>query len=170
LAGRAYSHTIERESGLAPEYNPRPETATVPLAAAQEPCAERIARQTVFNGSINNRKDGTMRKFLISAAAIAALAVAPSAAMAQAATGTGVAVGAGTGFLIGGPPGAIVGGIIGGSVGATAEPRVYVDERVYVEPRTRVKARARTGTRVYAQQPQQVCWRDVWNRTFCEYR
>ena len=54
-----------------------------------------------------------MRKFLIGAATLAAIAVAPSVASAQASTAGGVAVGAGTGFLIGGPPGAIVGGIIG---------------------------------------------------------
>ena len=96
-----------------------------------------------------------MRKFLIGAATLAAIAVAPSVASAQATTAGGVAVGAGTGFLIGGPPGAIVGGIIGGGVGAAAEPRVYVEDRVVVaQP-----------------QPQRVCWRDNWtNRTFCEYR
>jgi hypothetical protein len=100
-------------------------------------------------------EDGTMRKFLIGATALAAFAVAPSIASAQASTAGGVAVGAGTGFLIGGPPGAVVGGIIGGGVGAAAEPRGYV----YVEPQARVRY-----------QPQQVCWRDNWNRTVCQYR
>jgi hypothetical protein len=101
----------------------------------------------------SKKEDGTMRKFLIGATALAAIAVAPSVASAQASTAGGVAVGAGTGFLIGGPPGAIVGGIIGGGVGAAAEPRVYVQDQVVVR------------------QPQRVCWRDNWtNRTFCEYR
>ena len=100
-----------------------------------------------------------MRKFMIGAATAAALAAIPTAANAQAATTTGVVVGAGTGFAIGGPPGAVIGGVIGGSVGAAHEPHV-----VYVEPRARVS------TRVYAQPTRQVCWRDAWNRTFCEYR
>jgi hypothetical protein len=101
----------------------------------------------------SKKEDGTMRKFLIGAVALAAMAAAPSVASAQASTAGGVAVGAGTGFLIGGPPGAVVGGIIGGGVGAAAEPRVYVEDRVVVR------------------QPQRVCWRDNWtNRTFCEYR
>jgi hypothetical protein len=97
----------------------------------------------------------TMRKFLIGAATVAALAAIPTAASAQASTATGVAVGAGTGFAIGGPPGAVIGGVIGGSVGAAHEPRVY-----YVEPRAQV----------YVQTPRRVCWRDDWGRRFCEYR
>jgi hypothetical protein len=93
-----------------------------------------------------------MRKLLITAATIGALAAIPSVATAQVNTAAGVAVGAGTGALIGGPPGAIVGGIIGGTVGATTEPRaVYYAHppRVYVEPRYR------------------ECWRDHWGRLFC---
>ena len=108
-----------------------------------------------------------MRKIMIGAVALAALAAAPSAAYAQAATTTGVAVGDGTGFVLGGPPGAVIGGIIGGSVGANAEPRVHVDEpaHVYVAPR------ARAGARVYATTPpQRVCWLDSLNRSVCEYR
>jgi len=113
-----------------------------------------------------------MRKFLIGAAALAALAAAPAAANAQAATTTGVAVGAGTGFAIGGPPGAVIGGIIGGSVGAAHEPRVYyepapayVDEPVVVAPRTRVTTR----TYVRPAPGERYCWRDARN-TYCEYR
>ncbi|HEY7457245.1 MAG TPA: hypothetical protein VH765_00685 [Xanthobacteraceae bacterium] len=98
-----------------------------------------------------------MRKFLIGAATVAALAAIPTAASAQAATATGVAVGAGTGFAIGGPPGAVIGGVIGGSVGAAHEP-VYVEPRAYV------------ATRTYVYPSERVCWRDAWNRTFCEYR
>ncbi|MCC6948695.1 MAG: hypothetical protein IT539_13090 [Bradyrhizobiaceae bacterium] len=106
-----------------------------------------------------------MRKFLIGAAALAALAAAPAAANAQAATTTGVAVGAGTGFAIGGPPGAVIGGIIGGSVGAAHEPRVYGYDPVYVAP----PARARVTTRTYVYPGERYCWRDAWN-TYCEYR
>ena len=92
-----------------------------------------------------------MRKFMISAVAIAALAALPTAALAQASTATGAAVGAGTGFAIGGPPGAVIGGIIGGGVGAAHEPRAYPHAYGYY-------------------QPQRVCWQDRRGRTFCEYR
>jgi hypothetical protein len=97
-----------------------------------------------------------MRKFMISAATVAALAALPTAALAQASTATGAAVGAGTGFAIGGPPGAVIGGIIGGGVGAAHEPG-----RVYVQPHARAYG---------YYQPQRVCWEDRRGRTFCEYR
>lgn len=96
-----------------------------------------------------------MRKFLISAATIAALAALPTAAFAQASTATGAAVGAGTGFAIGGPPGAVIGGIIGGGIGAAHEP-------VYVVPHARAH--------VYYGEPRRVCWKDRRNRTVCDYR
>ena len=94
-----------------------------------------------------------MRKLLITAATLVAVAAVPTVASAQANTAAGVAVGAGAGALIGGPPGAVVGGIIGGTVGATTEPRVIVrDDRYWVEPRTR------------------VCWLDSFGRRMCELR
>lgn len=104
-----------------------------------------------------------MRKFLIGAATIAALAAVPTAASAQASTATGVAVGAGTGFVIGGPPGAVVGAIIGGGVGAAHEPRYYADPYApaYVAPSAGVVVRT---------EPSERCWRDRWNRTVCDYR
>lgn len=95
-----------------------------------------------------------MRKFLIGAATIAALAAAPTAAFAQASTATGAVVGAGTGFAIGGPPGAVIGGIIGGGVGAAHEPG-----RVYVAPRAR--------GHVYYGEPRR-CWQDRRGRTVCD--
>jgi len=98
-----------------------------------------------------------MRKFLIGAATIAALAAAPTAAFAQASTATGAAVGVGTGFALGGPPGAVIGGIIGGGIGAAHEPH-----RVYVAPHARAQ--------VYYGEPRRVCWQDRRNRTVCEYR
>ena len=95
-----------------------------------------------------------MRKFMLSAATVAALAALPTAALAQASTATGAAVGAGTGFAIGGPPGAVIGGIIGGGVGAAHEPRHYPHAHVYG----------------YHQPRERVCWEDRRGRTFCEYR
>lgn len=99
-----------------------------------------------------------MRKLMIGAATVAALALAPAAAMAQASTAAGVAVGAGTGFAIGGPPGAVIGGVIGAGIGAAHEPN-----RGYVAPRAE--------TRVYANPPRErVCWENRRGELVCEYR
>jgi hypothetical protein len=88
-----------------------------------------------------------MRKFLITAAALAALVCAPAVATAQVNTTTGLVVGAGTGALIAGPPGAIIGGIIGASVGVSTEPR-----RVYYRP---------------SPYPPPRCWVNEWGHRYC---
>jgi len=85
-----------------------------------------------------------MRKILITAAAIAALAVTPNMASADPDAGAnaagGAAVGAGVGFLVGGPIGAAVGAGVGGTVGASSTPRTR--EEVVIE-RDRRPARER---------------------------
>jgi hypothetical protein len=76
-----------------------------------------------------------MRKLVITAVSLAALAGPPGLAFAQE-TVTGAAGGAAAGAVVGGPVGAAVGGVIGGTVGAAseqsrrdAEGRVIVEER-----------------------------------------
>lgn len=96
-----------------------------------------------------------MRKAILAAATLAALATMPVGANAQNAVG-GAIVGAGAGAVIGGavtgrPEGAAVGAVIGGTtgaaVGANAEERHYRRSQ-----RTR------------------VCWEDDWGRRHCRYR
>jgi len=72
-----------------------------------------------------------MRKMILAAATLAALAAMPAGANAQSATVGGALVGAGTGAVIGGAVGggrgaavgAVVGGTTGAAIGASAEPR-----------------------------------------------
>jgi hypothetical protein len=51
-----------------------------------------------------------MRKFVLAATVLAAVAAAPLSAHADM---VGAAAGAGTGLIVAGPPGAVVGGVIG---------------------------------------------------------
>jgi osmotically inducible lipoprotein OsmB len=96
-----------------------------------------------------------MRKAILSAAILAALATMPVGATAQDALG-GAIVGAGAGAVIGGAVtgrgegaavGAIIGGTTGAAIGANAEERRY---------RNRHRHR--------------VCWEDDWGRRVCRYR
>lgn len=96
-----------------------------------------------------------MRKAILAAAILAALATMPVGANAQDAVG-GAIVGAGAGAVIGGAAtgraegaavGAIIGGTTGAAIGANAEERRY---------------RHRTRSR--------VCWEDDWGRRHCRYR
>lgn len=72
-----------------------------------------------------------MRKMILAAATLAALAMMPAGANAQSSTIGGAIVGAGTGAVIGGAVGggrgaavgAVVGGTTGAAIGAQAEPR-----------------------------------------------
>jgi hypothetical protein len=91
-----------------------------------------------------------MRKIIIAAVSLAALAGLPIVASAQE-TVTGAAGGAAAGAVVGGPVGAVVGGVIGGTVGAAseqsrrdAEGRVIVEEQappVVVEQAPTVRER-----------------------------
>lgn len=101
-----------------------------------------------------------MRKLLISAATLAAIAIVPTVANAQANTVGGAVGGAVVGGAVGGPPGAVVGGIIGGTVGASTEPRYPrygSDDRYWVEPDA-------PGPAVRS------CWHDDYGRRVCGYR
>jgi uncharacterized protein YcfJ len=80
--------------------------------------------------SINQLWEITMRKMILAAATLAALAMMPTGANAQSSTIGGAIVGAGTGAVIGGAVGggrgaavgAVVGGTTGAAIGAQAEP------------------------------------------------
>ncbi|RDV05091.1 glycine zipper domain-containing protein [Undibacter mobilis] len=95
-----------------------------------------------------------MRKAILCAATLAALATMPVGAGAQNAVG-GAIVGAGAGAVIGGAvtgraEGAAVGAIIGGTTGAAVG--------------------ANADERRYRHRDRRVCWHDDWGRRHCRYR
>jgi hypothetical protein len=102
-----------------------------------------------------------MRRTLMAAAAIVALAATPNLASADpndAAGGAaaGVAIGAGTGLLVGGPIGAVIGAGIGGTVGAGAGASVPPRQEVIVEQPARSVVRERS------------CMRDSAGNVVCQ--
>jgi hypothetical protein len=99
---------------------------------ARSPVGRHSRRNNVSAAEAPDRDRITMKKLILTIAAMTALAGIATSANAQNRTVTGAAIGAGTGLVVAGPPGAVVGGVIGAVVGGP-DVHYYHHHRVHME-------------------------------------